>query len=118
LSQFLSVTENVEFPQTYSQYDQIFKEEFQEQSESFNSFSSSMVFTIDEHLGSSTIPIEIGRGKILYINYGLSPNQQKQLTKVLKEQSGAFTWEYTNMRGVHPDTCIRHIYTQSEIRPV
>jgi len=30
LSQFLSVTENVEFPQTYFQYDQIFREEFQE----------------------------------------------------------------------------------------
>jgi len=77
-----------------------------------------MDFTIDEHLVSSTIPIKIGPGKSLYINYGLSPNQQKQITKVLKEQSGAFAWEYNNMRGVHPDTCIHHIYIQSEIRPV
>ena len=30
LSQFLLVRENVEFPQTHSQYDQIFNEEFQE----------------------------------------------------------------------------------------
>jgi hypothetical protein len=77
-----------------------------------------MVFTIDEHLGSSTIPIEIGLGKSLYINSGLSPNQQKQLMKVLKEQSGEFAWEYTDMRGVHPDTCIHHIYIQSKVRPV
>ncbi len=34
LTQFLIVTENVEFPQTYSRLSQIFDDEFQENSES------------------------------------------------------------------------------------
>jgi hypothetical protein len=117
LSQFLSVTENVEFPQTYFQYDQIFREKFQERSESFFSFSPSMVFTIDEHPGSYTILVELSPGKCLYINYELSLNQHEQLTNLLKEQSGEFAWEYTDMRGVHHDTCIHHIYIQPEITP-
>jgi hypothetical protein len=74
-----------------------------------------MVFTIDEHLGSYTIPVELSPGKCLYINSELSLNQQEQLTKLLKEQSGAFAWEYIDMRGVHPDTCIHHIYIQPGI---
>jgi hypothetical protein len=118
LSQFLSVTENVEFPQTYFQYDQIFEEEFQERSESFLLFSPTMVFTIDEHPGSYTIPVELSPGKCLYINSKLILSQQEQLTNILKEQSGAFAWEYTDMRGMHPDTCIHHIYIQPEITPI
>jgi hypothetical protein len=118
LSQFLSVTENVKFPQTYFQYDQIFREEFQERSELFSSFSPSMVFSIDEHPGSYTILVELSPGKCLYINSELSLSQQEQLTNLLKEQSGAFAWEYTDMRGVHPDTCIHHIYIQPGITPV
>ena len=46
----------------------------------------------------------------LHINTGLSENQQEQLLKVLKKQAGAFAWEYTNMKGIHPDTYIHHIY--------
>jgi hypothetical protein len=48
LSQFLTVIENVEFPQTYFQYDQISREEFQERSESFLSFSPLM--SIRDHI--------------------------------------------------------------------
>jgi hypothetical protein len=118
LSQFLSVTENVEFPQTYLQYDQIFREDFQERSDLFSSFSPSMVFTVSEHSGPYTIPVELSPGRCLYINSELSTSQQEQLTKLLKEQSGAFAWEYTDMKGIHPDTCIHHIYIQPGMTPV
>jgi hypothetical protein len=36
----------------------------------------------------------------------------------LKEQLGAFAWEYIDMRGVHPGTCIHHIYIQPDITPI
>jgi hypothetical protein len=36
----------------------------------------------------------------------------------LKEKSGAFSWEYTDMKGIHPDTFIPHIYTLEEVTPV
>ena len=49
LSQFLTVAENMEFPQTYPRLDQIFDDEFQERSESFNHIPPSMILTIDEH---------------------------------------------------------------------
>ncbi len=77
-----------------------------------------MVFTIDEYSRSYVIPIETSLDKCLHINFGLSKSQQEQFVKVLKEQSGAFSWEYTDIRGVHPDTCIHHIYIQLEMPPV
>jgi hypothetical protein len=85
LNQFLSVIENVEFPQTYLQYDQIFREEFQERRELFSSFSPSMVFTVAEHSWPHTIQVELSPGRCLYINSELSLSQQEQLKKLLKE---------------------------------
>jgi hypothetical protein len=64
------------------------------------------------------MPYEISPGKILHINYGLDAYQQKQLVNVLNKQSWAFAWEYTNMKSIHPDTCIHHIYIQAEVTPV
>ena len=52
------------------------------------------------------------------MNTGLSENQQAQLLKVLKKQAGAFAWEYTDMKGIHPDTCIHHIYMDPSMSPV
>jgi hypothetical protein len=78
------------FPQTYLQYDQIFREDFQERSDLFSSFSPSMVFTVSKHSGPYTIPVELSPGRCLYINSELSTIQQEQLTKLLKEQFGAF----------------------------
>ena len=68
------------------------------------------VFTIEEHTGPYTIPCEVGLEKFVHINTGLRENQQAQLLKVLKKQAGAFAWEYTNMKGIHHDTYIQHIY--------
>ena len=73
------------------------------------------VFTIEEHIGPFTIPCEVGHEKFLHINVGLSEDQQAQLLKVLKKQAGAFAWEYTDMKGIHLDTCIHHIYMYPNI---
>ena len=76
------------------------------------------VFTIEYHIGPYTIPYEVGPEKFLHINVGLSENQQAQLLKVLKKQARAFAWEYTDMKGTHPNTYIHHIYMDPNISPV
>ena len=76
------------------------------------------VFTIEEHTGPFTIPCEVGPKKFMHINAGLSEDQQAQLIKVLKKQVGAFAWEYIDMKGIHPDTCIHHIYMDPNLPPV
>ena len=62
--------------------------------------------------------MEISLGRSLFINANLSHDQQNQLVNLIKAQSRAFAWIYTDMKGIHPDTCIHHIYTQENIRPV
>ena len=54
----------------------------------------------------------------LHINAILSENQQSQLLKFLKKKAGAFSWEYTDMKGIHPDTCIHHIYMDPSMSPI
>jgi hypothetical protein len=67
---------------------------------------------------SYTMPYEISLGKFLHINSRLDADQQEQLVNILKDQSGSFSWEYIDMRGIHPDTYIHHIYTQEEVTPI
>ena len=76
------------------------------------------VFTIEENTGPFTIPCEVGLEKIMHINAGLSEDHKAQLLKVLKKQARAFAWEYTNMKGIHPDTCIHHIYMDPNMSPI
>ena len=73
---------------------------------------------MDEKFEAFTVPIEIIPGKSLIINAKLSQDQQNQLVCVLQAQSKAFSWTYMDMRGIHIDTCIHHIYTQENIRPM
>jgi hypothetical protein len=96
----------------------MFGEEFQEQLDPSIVSSTSFIFEIDEFSMSYTMPYEISPEKFLHINFGLDADQRKQLVSILKEQIGAFTWEYTDMKGMHPDTCIHHIYTQGEVTHV
>jgi hypothetical protein len=111
LNQFISTITCVDFPQSFPQFAYMFGEEFQEQLDPSVLSSTSFIFEIDESTMSYTMAYEIITWKFLYINSGLDTNQHKQLVDILKEQSGAFSWEYTNMKGIHPDTCIHHIYT-------
>jgi len=118
LSQFISSTSCVNFPRSFPKYDYIFGEDFQEHCDHSILSPTSLIFFIDEHPGSYTIPFEVSPDKFLHINSGLYSSQQEQLMKVLKEKSSAFTREYTDMKGVHTNTRIHHIYTQAEITPV
>ena len=63
-----------------------------------------------EQFGSFTI--EIFPGRTLNINKNLEKLQQEELTKILQKHYVAFSWEYTNMKGIDPKTCIHHIYIQ------
>jgi hypothetical protein len=96
----------------------MFGEEFQEQLDPSILSSTYFIFEIDDSATSYTIPYEISPGKFLHINSELDADQQKQLVSILKEQTGAFAWEYTYMKGIHHDTCIHHIYTQGEVTHV
>ena len=37
---------------------------------------------------------------------------------MIQGQYDAFSWDYSDMKGIHPDTCMHHIYTNDQIRPV
>ena len=63
-----------------------------------------------EKFGNSTI--EIFLGKDLNINNNLEPFQKKELIKMLQEHYYAYAWEYIDINGIDPNTCIHHIYTE------
>jgi len=68
-------------------------------------------------LGSNNKAIETFQGKILNINSNLEI-QKEQLIKMLQTHFDAFAWEYTDMRGILPNTCIHHIYIEDSSRPI
>ncbi|CAF4146191.1 unnamed protein product [Adineta steineri] len=122
LDQFLSTNyyENLNDPKDFENFDQyhhIFSQDFQENYD-FTQPLTTSVMTINEQLELDTLPIEISPRKSLYINTRLDSEQQTQLIQILQKQSGAFTWEYKDMMGIHLDTCIHHIYTQENVRPI
>jgi hypothetical protein len=54
--------------------------------------------------------IEIAPGKTLKINRGLNEQQKVRLIQVLQKHVDAFSWSYTDMKGIHHDLCTHHIY--------
>ena len=62
--------------------------------------------------------IEIFPGKSLNINSDLEVSQEQKLVELLGKYSKAFSWDYTNMSGIHPDTCTHHIYMKDNVRPI
>jgi hypothetical protein len=108
----------VDFAQSFPQFEYMFGEKFQEQLDPSILSLTSFIFEIDESAMSYTMPYEISPGNVLHINSRLDKDQHKQLVDILKEQSGEFSQEYTDMKGIHPDTCIHHIYTQGEVTPI
>eukprot|EP00253_Pinus_taeda_P034423 PITA_34423 len=109
-SQILNTMENFE---TSSEYDHA---QFQEISNIEYLSSSQMSLYSMEEFGSSTI--EIFLGMTLNINKNLEKLQQEELTKILQKHSAAFAWEYTDMKGIDPKTCIHHIYIEENSRPI
>ena len=62
--------------------------------------------------------MEIITGKYLYTNSSLESDQQRKLIQMIQGQSDTSSWDYSDMKGIHPDTYIHHIYTNDQIRPV
>jgi len=83
LTQIFSSTVCVNFPQTFSQFDHIFSEEYQTHYDPSASTSASVIFSIDEQQESHVIPFPIIPGKLLLINSGLTLEQQGQLVNIL-----------------------------------
>jgi len=54
----------------------------------------------------------------LNINKNLEKLQQEELIKTLQKHFAAFAWEYTNMKGIDPKTCIHHNYIDENSRPI
>eukprot|EP00253_Pinus_taeda_P003708 PITA_03708 len=109
-SQILNTLENFE---TSSEYDPT---QFQLDSDIEYLSSRQMSLYSMEEFGSSTI--EIFPGKTLNINKNLEKSQQEELTKIFQKHSTAFAWEYTDMKGIDPKTCIHHIYSEENSRPI
>lgn len=61
-----------------------------------------------------SISIEIELGKTFNINSSLSPSLTEWLLKILQENKGSFSWEYTNMKGISTDLCTHHIYIKQK----
>ena len=101
----------------YNDYEYLFGKEFQETSSLKNPLNFS-IYTIDKSLELSAKPTEISPRKFLNINSKLDFSKQQKLIKILQKKLGAIAWEYEDMRGIHPDTCIHHIYTQENAKPI
>ena len=54
----------------------------------------------------------------MHINPQLEGQQTKKLIELLQQQSGAFAWDYNDMKCIQPNTFSHHIYIQEGIRPV
>lgn len=52
------------------------------------------------------------------VNENLKEVEKNQLIDILQEHYFDFPWEYNNMRGIGPETCIHHIYIKHNARLV
>jgi hypothetical protein len=115
---FISVEDCTQFIEVSHTYNHIFHRYFQE---NFNPAGTTffLVSAIKESFDPYSVPVEISPRIFLNINYELDQDKKKyQVIKVPQEKSCAFAWDYTNMHGIPPETCIHHIYTQENFRPV
>lgn len=62
--------------------------------------------------------IQISPRKNLNIGNNLQSSQQEQVIALLNKYSKYFSWDYTDMQGIHPRTCIHHIYIDETSKPV
>jgi hypothetical protein len=65
-------------------------------------------------ISSKSIPVEIEPGKKLNINPNLTVAKTQQLMKLLIEHKEAFTWDYTDMKGVSLELCTHCIYIKED----
>eukprot|EP00253_Pinus_taeda_P005658 PITA_05658 len=62
--------------------------------------------------------IEVYPGKHLNIGNQLQSAQKQEVIALLQKYSKAFASDYTDMQGIHPSTCIHHIYIDDQVKPV
>ena len=110
-SQILNSIENFE---TSSQCED--DHNFQEQRNIEQLSSMQMSLYSMEEFGNSTV--EMFPGKSLNINKNLERLQQEKLIKTLQQYSSAYEWEYTEMKGISPNTGIHHIYIEENCKPI
>ncbi len=75
----------VDLLDSFVKFDQIFNNEYQESMDPSILMDVPCVFSIDECLGSYTIPREVTLGNFLQVNAKLDETKQEKLLKVLKE---------------------------------
>ena len=102
---------------TYLDLKQIFETNIQENSD-LSALHSLSFPAYNVAVQPETTLAEISPGKFLHLNPELEEQQTKKLLELLKEQSGAFAWDYGDMKGIDPNTYSHHIYTQEGARPV
>ena len=78
--------------------------------------------TNDQHIQTTIVhnskPVEIEPSKILNINDNLDSDQQQKLIQILQKYKGDFSWDYSDMKGIDPQLCKRHIYTKKHALPI
>ena len=114
---FLADSTCIDYPQYFPNYTYIFSPKFQEIWH-LPTATVAIVSQIEERKESVFQDVEINPGKSLYINASLEIDRQPKLIQMIQGKSDAFAWDYSNMKGIQPDTCMHHIYTKDQIRPV
>jgi len=79
-------------------------------------FASFTIAALEENIEASTQPIEISFGKTLYVGTNLSTEQRQQVIDMIQKHFGLSALDYLDMKGIHPNTCIHHIYTNEEVK--
>jgi hypothetical protein len=74
------------------------------------------IFPIHSITNTQIKTIEISPGKTLNIRTLLDLSQEAKLIALLTKYQKAFAWDYTDMKGIHPETCTHHIYTDSRLK--
>jgi hypothetical protein len=113
----LADTNCIEYPRSFAELSHIFSSEFQQTRHP----DITQLYTLSPsslEKEESTKLVEISPGKPLYINSSLEPEQKTQVIEMLQRQFDAFAWDYADMKGIHPNTCTHHIYTNDQIRPI
>lgn len=103
----------------YHAADELLAQNFQETC-NLHSFQTTFqnIFPIHSITNTQSKTLEISPGKTLNIGTHLDSSQEEKMIQLLRKYQKAFAWDYTNMHGIHPETCTHHIYTDSNIKPV
>ena len=62
--------------------------------------------------------IEIAPRRELNVSKSLTPKQQKDVLQLLQKHQDAFSWDYTNMKGLDPTLCTHWIYINPNCKPI